>query len=172
MSVLYHFHVWVVSPLFTYWDWAMQICVSKISTIASDNSLSPGRCQAIIGTGARILSTGALGTISGEILSNIETFSFHACAMIASWHGSMTHFQLYMHCPCMSGTPQPQTNKPHRVLLFPFYVSLSQLLNGQAIPDHSIIMWRPCNGCWMDMLIFPSYYFCQKVLPENININS
>ena len=39
----------------------MQTSVSKISTMASDHSLSPGRRQAIIGTSARILSNGALG---------------------------------------------------------------------------------------------------------------
>ena len=51
------------------------ICVSKLTTIGSDNGLSPGQRQAIIGTNAGILLIGTLGT-NFEILSEIHTFSF------------------------------------------------------------------------------------------------
>ena len=52
------------------------ICVSKLTIIASDNGLSPGRRQAIIWTSAGILLIGPLGTNLSEILIEIITFSF------------------------------------------------------------------------------------------------
>ena len=54
----------------------MHICISKPTTIGSDNGLSPSRCQAIIWTNAGILSIGPLGTYFSEILIKIHTFSF------------------------------------------------------------------------------------------------
>ena len=44
------------------------ICVSKLTTIGSDNGLSPGRRQAIIRTNAGILLIGHIGTHFSEIL--------------------------------------------------------------------------------------------------------
>ena len=52
------------------------LCISKLSSIASDNGLSPGRRQSIIWTNAGILLIGPLGTNFNEILSKIHTFSF------------------------------------------------------------------------------------------------
>ena len=46
----------------THWSGVTHICVSKLSTIGSDNGLSPGRRQAIIWNNARILLMGHLGT--------------------------------------------------------------------------------------------------------------
>ena len=43
------------NPVLTHWGPVTHICVSKLTTIGSDNGLSPGRCQAIILTNARIL---------------------------------------------------------------------------------------------------------------------
>ena len=54
----------------------MHICISKLSIIGSDNSLSPDRCQTIIRTDAGILSIGPIGTIFIEILFEIHKFSF------------------------------------------------------------------------------------------------
>ena len=53
-----------------------QICVGNLTTIGSDNGLSPGRRQAIIWTNAGILLIGHPGTNLGEILIEIHTFSF------------------------------------------------------------------------------------------------
>ena len=39
---------WVV--LLTHWGWVTHICVGKLTTIGSDNGLSPGHCQAITWT--------------------------------------------------------------------------------------------------------------------------
>ena len=48
----------------------------KLSTIGSDNGLSPGRRQAIIWTTARIMLIEPLGTNFSEMLIEIPTFSF------------------------------------------------------------------------------------------------
>ena len=53
-----------------------QICVSKLTIIASDNGLSPGRRQAIIWTIAGILLIRTLEKKFSEILSEIHTFWF------------------------------------------------------------------------------------------------
>ena len=66
----------------------MHICFSKLTTIGSDNGLSPGWHQAIIWTSARILLIQALGTNFNEILSKSHTFSFkkmHLKMSSAKW---------------------------------------------------------------------------------------
>ena len=60
----------------THWGQATHICVSKLTIIASDNDLLPGRRQAIIWTSAGILLIGPLWTNFSEILIEIPTFSF------------------------------------------------------------------------------------------------
>ena len=52
------------------------ICVSKLTTIGSDNGLSPDQRQAIIWTNAGILLIEPVGKNFSEILSQIQTFSF------------------------------------------------------------------------------------------------
>ena len=58
----------------THWGRVTHICVSKLTIIGSDNSLSPGRRQAIIWTNAGMLSIRTLGTHFSEILSEIHAF--------------------------------------------------------------------------------------------------
>ena len=60
----------------THWGRVTHLCVSKLTSIASDNGLSPGRRQAIIWNNAGILLIGPLGTNFSEILIEILTFSF------------------------------------------------------------------------------------------------
>ena len=60
----------------THWGRVTHICVSNLTIIGSDNSLSPGRRQAIIWTNAGILLIGPLGTIVSEILIEIYSFLF------------------------------------------------------------------------------------------------
>ena len=62
--------------ILTHWGRVMHICVGILTSIGSDNGLSPGRCQAIIWTNAPILLIGPLGTNFSEILAKIITFSF------------------------------------------------------------------------------------------------
>ena len=52
------------------------ICVSKLTSIGSDNGLSPGRRQAIIWTNDGILLIRTFRTHFSEIVSKIHTFSF------------------------------------------------------------------------------------------------
>ena len=63
------------SPL-THWGRVTHICVSKLTSIGSDNGLSPSRRQAIIWTNAGILLIRPLGTNFSEILIDIRIFSF------------------------------------------------------------------------------------------------
>ena len=57
-----------------HWGQVMHRCVSKLTSIGSDNGLSPGRHQAIIWTNAEILLTGPLGRNFCEISIEIHTF--------------------------------------------------------------------------------------------------
>ena len=57
------------------------ICVGNLTTIGSDNGLSPGRRQAIIWNYAGILSIGLLGTYFSEILNEIITIAFKKMRM-------------------------------------------------------------------------------------------
>ena len=64
------------------------ICVSKLRIIASDNGLSPCRCQAIIWTNAGILLIRTLGTSFNETLTKIHTSSskkMHVQIPSAKW---------------------------------------------------------------------------------------
>ena len=54
----------------------MHICFGNVTTIGSDNGLSPGWHQTIIWTNCGILLIGTLGTNFSEILIEIQTFSF------------------------------------------------------------------------------------------------
>ena len=62
--------------LLTHWGRVMHIYVSKLTSIGSDNGLSPGWRQAIIWTNAAIFLIGTLGTNFSEILIKIQIFSF------------------------------------------------------------------------------------------------
>ena len=57
----------------THWCRVTHICVGKLTTIGSDNGLSPGRRQAIIWPNAGILLIESLGTNFSEILN---TYNF------------------------------------------------------------------------------------------------
>ena len=59
----------------THWGQVTHICVGKLTTIGSDNGLSPGWHQAIKWTNAEILLIGPVGTNFSEILITIKTFS-------------------------------------------------------------------------------------------------
>ena len=65
----------ISASLLTHWGRVTHICVGKLTTIGSDNGLSPGRRQAIIWTNAGILLIRPLGTNLNEILIEIQTFS-------------------------------------------------------------------------------------------------
>ena len=60
----------------THWGRVTHICVRDLSSIGSDNGLSPGRRQAIIRTNAGILLIRTLGTNFSEFVVAILIFSF------------------------------------------------------------------------------------------------
>ena len=74
----------IVSETLTHWGRVTHICVGKLTTIGSDNGLSPGRRQAIIGRNTGILLIGPLGTNLSEILTGIQTFPFQKMSS-AKW---------------------------------------------------------------------------------------
>ena len=85
MSWLIHV---IIEWQLTHWGRVTHICLDKLTTIGSDNGLSPGRRQAIIWTNAGILLIGLLGTNVSEILIKIHTFSFkktHLKIPFAKW---------------------------------------------------------------------------------------
>ena len=60
------------------------MCVGKLTTIGSDNGLSPVRRQAIISTSAAIVLTGPLGTNFSEILIEIHFLSvWNVCVTLS-----------------------------------------------------------------------------------------
>ena len=69
--------------LLIHWGRGTHICVCKLTTVDSDNGLSPGRRQAIIWTNARILLIGPLVTNFSDSLIGIQTFSLKKCF----WNG-------------------------------------------------------------------------------------
>ena len=70
-----HFHLRLIMIL-THWGRVTHICVSDLTSIGTDNGLSPGRRQAIIRTNVWILSIRPLGTNFSEFLVEILIFSF------------------------------------------------------------------------------------------------
>ena len=65
-----------LESMLTHWGRVTHICISKLTIIASDNGLSPGRHQAIIWTNAAILLIGPLRTNFNEILIENHIISF------------------------------------------------------------------------------------------------
>ena len=66
----------------------MHICISKLTTIGSDNGLPPGRRQAIIWNNAGIVLTGPWRTNCSEILIGIHAYSFkkmHLNMLFSKW---------------------------------------------------------------------------------------
>ena len=63
----------------THWGRVTHICVGILTIIGSDNGLSPGRRR------AGILLIGTLRTNFGEILFEIDTFSFKKMYLKMSW---------------------------------------------------------------------------------------
>ena len=65
----------------THWGRTTHICVSKLTIIASDNGLSPGRRKAIIWNNAGIFSIGLLWTNLSEIFNRNSDIFFQENAL-------------------------------------------------------------------------------------------
>ena len=76
--------VFQISSL-THWGRVTHICVGKLTTICSDNGLSPGRRPAIIWTNAGISLIRPLETYFSEVLIEILTFAVkELCLKVSS----------------------------------------------------------------------------------------
>ena len=107
-----------VSVRLTHWGRVTHICVENLTTIGSDNGLSPGRRQAIIWTNAGILLIGPSGINFNEIFIEILAFSFrkmHSKMLFGKWRPfclGLNVLILYsMFFPyCLQGTDNPSHN--------------------------------------------------------------
>ena len=98
-------HIWgngMIAPLpaISHWGRVTHICVGKLTIIASDNGLLPGRRQAIIWMNAWILLLGPLGTNFSEILIGIQTFlskKMHLKMSSAKWRPFLSRPQCVKH---------------------------------------------------------------------------
>ena len=89
----------------THWGRATHICVGKLTIIGSDNGLSPGRRQAIIGTNAGIFLIGSMGINFSEIFIEIHTFSFrkmHLNMSSAKWRSFCLGLNVLTDCDLLS----------------------------------------------------------------------
>ena len=69
----------------THWGWVTHKCISKLTSIGSDNGLLPGRCQAIIWFNAGILLIGPFKTNFSEIFMEIQTSSLRKWIWKCFW---------------------------------------------------------------------------------------
>ena len=76
----------------THWGRVTHICVANLTTIDSDNGLSPGRRQAIVWTNVGILLIEPLGTNFSDILIEVITFS------VKKMHLKMSSGNLWPFC--------------------------------------------------------------------------
>ena len=135
----------------------MQIFVTNLTIIGSDNGLSPGQRQAIIWTNAGMLLIWTLRTNFTQILITIHTFSFKK-----------------MHLKMTSGKCRPGCR--------PFYLSLNvivavtiaakwhPLLIVQYILLHSKNQVHQMY-CWQQCKLKTCLYFCWDKL-HNLKISS
>ena len=80
LCVTFWDNVWL-----THWGRATHIRVGNLTTIGSDNGLSPGRRQGIIWTNIGIMLIGPLGINFSEILIEILAFSFRKMRLKVSF---------------------------------------------------------------------------------------
>ena len=86
-----------VANVLTQWGRVTHICVSNLTTIGSDNGLSPDRRQPIIWTSAAILLIGILGTKLRRIVIETHIFLFEKNAFeYVIWKGAVNFFSASM----------------------------------------------------------------------------
>ena len=136
--------------LLTHWGRVTHICVSNLTIMGSDNGLSPGQCQAIIGTNAGILFIGPLGTNFSEILIEILSFSFKKMLWKCRL-GNVGHFSLPQ---CVNASPVGLTGVTVNHIL-QRHASTGTLLPGKSAgillkttprQDHAFFTLRWCHN--------------------------
>ena len=139
--------------LLTHWGRVTHICVSDLTSIGSDNGLSPGRRQAIIWTNDGILLIGPLGTNFSEILIVIQTFSFkkmHLKMSSAKWRPFCLGLnELKWHLCFMCGTTTTHVGMMCHAQ-FP-----GQMIKGQGHSGH--LNFLQCLLCGLMDCVFAIY---------------
>ena len=139
------------------------ICVGNLTTIGSDNGLSPGRRQVIIWTNTGILLIEPLGTNFSEILIEIQTFSLkkiHFKMSSAKWRpfclglNVLIKDSLYFaakECPTIPNIANAVHNGSVDVAdrIYGAYIEYSCNL-GFKFPDDTLKKIRTCDqdGMW------------------------
>ena len=108
----------------THWGRVMHICVSNLTSICSDNGLSPGRHQAIIWTNAGILLIRPLGTNLWNINRNSYIFTKYMHLKMSS--GKRWPFCLRLDVLSYRSLSTTQDSSPH-VVSYHFQISLINL---------------------------------------------
>ena len=150
----------------THWGRATHVCVGNLTTIGSDNGLSPDRRQAIIWTNAGILLIGPLKINFSEISMEIQTSSFRKMRLKSSsakWRPSCLGLTVLIVwfayvIVCKTGRHPP---------------AHGAAISRRTCPSEGLAYWpqtRPlelCSGgnwCYM----WPDYYNCTSVLVMEI----
>ena len=131
-----------MSESLTHWGRVTHICVSDLTSIGSDNGLSPGRRRAIIRTNAGILLIGPLGTNFSEILVGNQTFfsiQKNALENVVCVIASILSRPQWVNCDLIfkhGGQNLPQHN-----FLLPRLIRHFQLLSHGPLGDFSEFFW-------------------------------
>ena len=121
----------------THWGRVTHICVGKLTIIASDNGLSPGRRQAIIWTNTGMFLIEPLRTNFSETLIAIHTFPFkkiHLKMSSGKWRPSCLGLNVLISC---------WINPLHQddVILTPLLISLIIVLALNSKYDCTCSVW-------------------------------
>ena len=104
------YQIWFCTRLLiSHWGRVTHICVSDLTSIGSDNGLSPGRRQAVIRTNAGLLLIKPLGTNFSEMLIIIQTFSLKKIRLKMS-SAKCCSFRLSLNVICSCATCIHQWN--------------------------------------------------------------
>ena len=107
------------------------ICVSDLTSIGSDNGLSPGRRQAIIQTNAGILLMRPLGTNFSEFLVKILIFSFKKMRLKVS-SAKRRPFCLGLNVLMTKASPMVQDQQIITHIFSNQYLKFSKFWSGQV----------------------------------------
>ena len=139
----------------THWGRATHVCVGNLTTIGSDNGLSPDRRQAIIWTNAGILSIGPLRINFSEISMEIQTSSFRKMRLNSSsakWRPSCLGLTVLIVwfayvIVCKTGRHSP---------------AHGAAISRRTCPSEGLAYWPQTRPLW------PNYYNCTSVLVMEI----
>ena len=134
----------------THWGRVTHICVSDLTIISSDNGLSPGRRQAIIGTNAGILLMRPLGTNFSEILIEILIFLFKKIRVVCEKAAILSRPQ----CVLRHSHGKMKPCAIFRVL----EMRLDAAFLWDLITTRTAQQWKWCHGCRASLPLWAQYW--------------